>query len=101
MHQHQHIAPPTEKLIRSPQPIRALLEVLLEKDPARRFQNPADLIKVMQIIIEAIDRRLRVTPERLRSVGQEPKGRGGKPTNTRRVQGFLLTGSGLRWSVSS
>src|SRR5258708_684412 len=99
MHQHQHIAPPTEKLIRSPQPIRALLEVLLEKDPARRFQNPADLIKVIPKIIEAIDRRVRVTPERLRSVAQEPKARIGKPTKNRRGPGFPFAGSRLRWLV--
>jgi len=99
MHQHQHVAPPTEKLICSPQPIRALLEVLLEKDPARRFQNPADLIKVIPKIIEAIDRRVRVTPERLRSVAQEPKARIGKPTKNRRGPGFPFAGSRLRWLV--
>src|SRR5258708_11141407 len=99
MQQHSHVAPPTEKLIRSPQPIRALIDVLLEKDPARRFQSPADLMKVIPISIEAIDRRLRVTPERLRSVAQEPKARGGKPTKNRRVPGFPLTGSRFRWLV--
>ena len=99
MHQHQHVAPPAEKLIRSPQPIRALLEVLLEKDPARRFQNPADLIKVIPKIIEAIDSRLKVTPEHLRSVAQEPKARLGKPTKNRRGPGFPFAGSRLRWLV--
>jgi hypothetical protein len=28
-------------------PVAALLEALLEKDPARRFQNPADLLKAI------------------------------------------------------
>jgi hypothetical protein len=29
-----------------PRAAHALLEVLLEKDPARRFQNPTELLKV-------------------------------------------------------
>ena len=28
-----------------PQPVVVLFEVLLEKDPGRRFQNPAELLK--------------------------------------------------------
>jgi serine/threonine protein kinase len=34
----------------SPQPLVALLEVLLEKDPGRRFQNPGELLKAMPTI---------------------------------------------------
>ena len=41
MHQHQHALLPIEQLRNVPQPVVALLEALLEKDPARRFQNPA------------------------------------------------------------
>jgi serine/threonine protein kinase len=52
MHQHQHGTLPMEKLTGTPQPIRALLEVLLEKDPARRFQDPAELVKVIPLVIE-------------------------------------------------
>jgi hypothetical protein len=33
----------------------ALLEVLLEKDPARRFQNPAELLEVMSPVRAAIE----------------------------------------------
>jgi WD40 repeat protein len=40
-----------------------LLEVLLKKDPGRRFQNPAELLKVMPMVRDAIDagRRLMKT----------------------------------------
>ena len=40
MAQHQHAALPLEKLQGIPQPVVSLLEVLLSKDPARRFQTP-------------------------------------------------------------
>jgi serine/threonine protein kinase len=40
MYQHQHALLPLEKLEAVPQPVVVLLEILLEKDPARRFQNP-------------------------------------------------------------
>ncbi len=44
-----------------PQPVVVLLEVLLEKDPARRFQNPTELLKAMPTITGAIDARRRIT----------------------------------------
>jgi serine/threonine protein kinase len=37
-YQHQHVSLPIEKLTQVPQPVAALLEILLEKDPALRFQ---------------------------------------------------------------
>ena len=40
MYQHQHAPLPVEQLNGVPQPLVVLLEVLLEKDPARRFQTP-------------------------------------------------------------
>jgi len=45
MHQHQHASLPLEQLQGLPQPVVLLLEVLLEKDPGRRFQNPAELLR--------------------------------------------------------
>jgi serine/threonine protein kinase len=57
--------------------ISALLEVLLGKDPAQRFQSPAELIKVTPTVEAAIDSRSRITPDRLRSVAKESiKGHG-------------------------
>jgi len=45
MHQHLHASLPLEQLQGLPQPVVLLLEVLLEKDPGRRFQNPAELLR--------------------------------------------------------
>jgi tetratricopeptide (TPR) repeat protein len=48
-----------------PQPVVALLEKLLEKDPARRFQNPAELLKAIPRIAGAIDAGRRITRQSL------------------------------------
>src|SRR5271157_3758685 len=61
MYQHQHASLPLEKLEHVPQPVVVLLEVLLEKDPACRFQNPAELLNAMPTIRAAIDARRRIT----------------------------------------
>jgi hypothetical protein len=55
MYQHQHAPLPLEQLEGVPQPVMILLEVLLEKDPSRRFQNPTDLLKAMPTITSAIE----------------------------------------------
>ena len=56
MHQHQHALLPVEQLQDVPQPVVALLEALLEKDPARRFQSPTELLKAIATVTDAIDR---------------------------------------------
>ena len=61
MYQHQHAPLPLEELEGVPQPVVVLLEVLLEKDPGQRFQNPAELLKVMPTITGAIDSRRRIS----------------------------------------
>ena len=55
MYQHQHAPLPLEQLAGVPQPIVALIERLLEKDPKRRFQTPAELLKIMPTIKAAIN----------------------------------------------
>ncbi len=55
MHQHLHATLPIRQLGRVPQPLVALLEVLLEKDPARRFQNPLDLLKATPTVRRAME----------------------------------------------
>ena len=50
MYQHQHAPLPLEKLKGLPQPVAALLDTLLEKDPARRFQNPVELLNALPAI---------------------------------------------------
>ena len=56
MYQHQHQRVPLEQLKLVPLPVVTLLEVLLEKDPARRFQNPAELLRAIQTVTGAVDR---------------------------------------------
>src|SRR5271157_1635051 len=49
------------QLERVPQPVVVLLEVLLEKDPGRRFQNPTEFLKAIPMITGAIDARRSIT----------------------------------------
>jgi serine/threonine protein kinase/tetratricopeptide (TPR) repeat protein len=65
MYQHQHAPLPLDLLEAVPQPVVALLEVLLEKDPGRRFQNPSELLKAIPTITGAIDARRRITRQSL------------------------------------
>jgi predicted ATPase len=65
MFQHQHAPLPLERLKDVPQPVVVLIEVLLEKDPSRRFQTPAELLKAMPTITGAMDARRRVTRQSL------------------------------------
>jgi serine/threonine protein kinase len=61
MYQHQHAPLPIDQLGAVPQPIVALLEVLLEKDPARRFQSPTEVLNAMPMIAGALDAGRRIT----------------------------------------
>ena len=63
MYQHQHASLPIEQLKDVPQPLVVLLELLLEKDSVRRLQSPAELLKVIPMVRDAIDggRRLMKT----------------------------------------
>jgi serine/threonine protein kinase len=65
MYQHQHAPLPLDLLGPVPQPVIVLIEVLLEKDPKRRFQNPAELLKAIPTITGAIDARRRITRQSL------------------------------------
>jgi serine/threonine protein kinase len=65
MYQHQHAPLPLDLLETAPQPVVVLLAVLLEKDPARRLQTPAELLKVIPTITGAIDTRRRITRQSL------------------------------------
>ena len=62
---------PVEELESVPQPIVSLIEVLLDKDPKRRFQTPAELLKALPTITGAIDEGRTITYQRL---GQMPDG---------------------------
>src|SRR5580693_9057851 len=65
MYRHLHAPLAVRELDQVPQPVVALLEKLLEKDPARRFQNPAELLKAIPRITVAIDVGRRITRQSL------------------------------------
>jgi serine/threonine protein kinase len=65
MYQHQHASLPLEELEHVPQPVVVLIEVLLEKDPGRRFQSPAELLKAIPRMTSAIDAGRRITRQSL------------------------------------
>jgi serine/threonine protein kinase/predicted ATPase len=65
MYQHQHAPLPLNLLEAIPQPVVILLGVLLEKDPGRRFQNPAELLKAIPTIAGAIAGRRGITRQSL------------------------------------
>ena len=69
MFQHQHAPLPLEQLESVPQPIVSLIEVLLDKDPKRRFQTPAELLKALPTITGAIDEGRTITYQ---SLGSRP-----------------------------
>jgi predicted ATPase len=68
MHQHLHAALPIGQLDHVPQPLVTLIEVLLKKDPAQRFQNPTELLKVMPMISDAIGSGRKITYQDLRQM---------------------------------
>jgi TolB-like protein len=67
VYQHQHSSPPVDRLAHVPSQVVALLEILLEKDPARRFRTPDDLIKALMIVTDALGSGHRLTKDNLRS----------------------------------
>ena len=68
MYQHQHAPLPLERLKDVPQPVVVLLEKLLEKDPAQRFQTPDELLKAMPTITGAIEARRGITRRNLQQI---------------------------------
>src|SRR6266436_2367 len=74
IYQHQHAPLPVDKLTHVPQPVIALLEILLEKDPARRFQTPTELLEAIPRVNEAISAGRSATADQLRSGAHEAAG---------------------------
>ena len=66
MSQHQRAPLPLEQLEGVAQPVVVFLAKLLEKDPARRFQKPTELLKAIPTITCALDAGHRITRQRLR-----------------------------------
>src|ERR1700726_4593 len=69
MYQHQHAPLPLDQLGGVPQPVVVLLQVLLVKDPARRFQSPTELLKAMPTVTGAIDAQRTLTLQSLQQTG--------------------------------
>src|SRR5271166_6330718 len=65
MYKHQHAPLTRERLKDVPQPVVVLLEKLLEKDPAQRFQTPNQLLKAIPTITGALDADHRITRQSL------------------------------------
>ena len=74
MYQAQHTPLPLGQLPALSQPVVALLEVLLEKDPKLRFQSPAELLRALPIVKSAIAEGITITHQSLR---QMPTGHAG------------------------
>ena len=68
MYQHQHSPLPLQQLEGVPQPVIALVEVLLEKDPRLRFQTAAELLKAVQTVTGAIEAGCAIAPQGLRQI---------------------------------
>ena len=66
MHQHLHAPLPLDQLKSVPQPVVALAQRLLQKDPARRFQSAAQLLRALPAITAAIDAQRTLTCEDFR-----------------------------------
>jgi hypothetical protein len=69
LYQHQHVPLPLNRLVGVPQPVVVLLQILLEKDPKRRFQSPAEFLKAIPIIAGAIEEGSRITRQSLQKKG--------------------------------
>jgi len=91
MSQHQRAPLPLEQLEGVPQPVVVLLEVLLEKDPAHRFQNPTELLKAMSTLTGAIDTRRRITRQSLQTTlsTDSPAGTRKRPIQAAQILGML------------
>jgi serine/threonine protein kinase len=61
MYRHLHAPLAVGELDQVPQPVVVLLEKLLQKDPAQRFQTPNELLKAMPTITGAINSGRRVS----------------------------------------
>jgi tRNA A-37 threonylcarbamoyl transferase component Bud32 len=101
MAQHQHAALPLEKLHGLPEAVVSLIEVLLDKDPVRRFQTPVELLQALPAIATAIEKGSTITYTSLGRVDDEhghfptrkPTARGG-PEKTS-IARLPVTGSDL------
>jgi serine/threonine protein kinase len=98
MDQHQHVAPPFEKLTNIPEPVIALLEVLLAKDPNQRFQSPAQLQQAPPKVQEATGSGLLLSANELRSASAHGTANVSKRKARRYIVSSVITN---HWVVGS
>jgi serine/threonine protein kinase len=79
MYQHQHAPLPLGQLEGVPQPVVVLVEVLLEKDPGRRFQRPAELLEAIPKVAVAIESGRRITRQSFRKIPASKSSAVGRP----------------------
>src|SRR5262249_37504484 len=79
----QHARLPLEQLEGIPQPLVALFEALLDKEPAMRFQNPTELLKAISAVVDALDRGRRITRQNLQKTPSTALGVGTRKPLTR------------------
>jgi eukaryotic-like serine/threonine-protein kinase len=66
MYQHLHTPPPIGLLKDTPQPVIVLLEILLDKDPAKRFQTPNELLNAMPTVARSIEAKRAIKHQEVR-----------------------------------
>ncbi len=71
IHQHLSAELPIEQLEHIPQPVIALLAVLLDKNVSRRFQDPTELLKAMPFVADAIDAGGTINHQNLRQISAD------------------------------
>jgi serine/threonine protein kinase len=82
MYQHQHAPLPLERVKGFPQPVVALLEGLLAKDPARRLQNPTELLTALPKVADAVKKLRTITYQSLHIITDQRLGALGKVTKS-------------------
>jgi serine/threonine protein kinase len=98
MYQHQHAAPPIDKLTNLPVPVIALLQVLLAKDPNQRLQTPIQLQQALTRVKEAIASGSGLTADDLKSAGKPVVARPPKAKPKKQPIHWLL-GAGLTLAI--
>jgi serine/threonine protein kinase/Tfp pilus assembly protein PilF len=83
MYKHQHTALPLEKVKEAPQAFVVLLETLLQKDPARRPKNPAELQVLLHSLRVALETKEKAGRRRFR--GAEAAGDGFRGRTRKRL----------------
>jgi serine/threonine protein kinase/Tfp pilus assembly protein PilF len=90
MYQHQHTAVPFEQLKGVPAPIVALLNILLEKDPSRRFQGPLQLQRALAKVKEAVVSGLRLSASELRTIANQTTDQSPRRPRRKRIARWLI-----------